>query len=294
MFQAKPWDSVSIDFVLGLPRTQRGYDSVMVVVDRFSKMAHFIPCRKTSNATYVAHLFFTEIVRLHGLPRTIISDRDVKFTGLFWRTLWKKLGTQLNFSSAYHPQTDGQTEVVNRSLGNLLRSLTGENSRLWDRALAQAEFAYNDSPNRSTRHSPFQILYGMHPRGIHELRDLGKLERRSANGEDFAEAMSELHEKVKIRLQDNVQKYKQQADSKRREVHFNVGDEVLAHLCRERFPKGTYNKLKYKKIGPCKILRKFSANAYEIQLPPDIGISPIFNVADLFPYNAQEEDDSVV
>jgi len=291
---SKPWDSVSIDCVLGLPRTQRGNDSVMVVVDRFSKMAHFIPYRKASDATHVAHLFFTEVVRLHGLPKTIVSDRDVKFTGHFWRTLWKKLGTQLNFSSAYHPQTDGQTEVVNRSLGNLLRSLTGENSRTWDRALAQAEFAYNDSPNRSTGFSPFQVLYGMHPRGIHELRDLGQLERRSADGEDFAEAMSDLHEKFKQKLQDSTQKYKQHADTKRREVHFDVGDEVLAHLCRERFPKGTYNKLKYKKIGPCKVLRKFSANAYEIPLPPDIGISPMFNVADLFPYHAQSDEDSTV
>lgn len=114
------------------------------------------------------------------------------------------MGTQLNFSSVYPLQTDGQTEVVNRSLGNLLRSLTGENLRLWDRALAKVKFAYNDSPNRSTGHRPFQILYGMRPRGIHELGDFGKLEWRSTDGENFAEAMRELHEKVKLRLQDSV------------------------------------------------------------------------------------------
>ena len=157
-------------------------------------MAHFVPCRKTSDVTYVAHLFFNEIVRLHGLPTTILSDRDVKFTGHFWRTLWKKMNTQLSYSSSYHPQTDGKTKVVNRSLGNLLRSLVGENSRMWDRVLAQAEFAYNDSPNRSTGLIPFQILYDMHPRGVHELRDLGLQERRSADGEDFANAMRDLHE----------------------------------------------------------------------------------------------------
>ena len=130
--------------------------------------------------------------------------------------------------------------------------------------LAQAEFAYNNSLNCSTSYSPFQILYDMHPRGVHELRDLGLQERRSAYGEDFTNAMRDLHEQVKIKLQDNSQKYKQQADLKRREVQFNVGDEVLVHLHKERFPKGTYNKLKYKKIGPCKVLQKFSVNAYEI------------------------------
>ena len=104
--------------------------------------------------------------------------------------------------------------------------------------------------------------------------------------------MSDLHEQVKLKLQDSSQRYKQRADSKRREVQFNVGDEVLAHLRKERFPKREYNKLKFKKIGPCKNIPKFSANAYELQLPPGMGISPIFNVADLFPYVAGTENDA--
>jgi hypothetical protein len=147
----RPWDMVSMDFVLRLSRTQRGCDSIFMVVDRFSKMAHFIPCQKTSDATHIENLFFKEVVRLHGLPNSIVSDRDTKFLGHLWRTLWKKLGIDLSFSSAYHPQTDAQTEVVNRILGDLLRSLVDEHHNQWDQIMSQEIFSYNDSPNRSTR-----------------------------------------------------------------------------------------------------------------------------------------------
>jgi hypothetical protein len=136
-------------------------------------MAHFIPCQKTNDATHIENLVFKEIVRLHGFPRRMVSNRDTKFVGHFWRTLWKILGTTFSLSLGYHPQTDGQTEVVNRSLGNLLKSLVIEHNNQWDQILPQVEFAYNDSPNRSTSKSPFQIVYGMHPRLILELRDLG-------------------------------------------------------------------------------------------------------------------------
>uniref|UniRef100_A0A2N9HIP4 Integrase catalytic domain-containing protein n=1 Tax=Fagus sylvatica TaxID=28930 RepID=A0A2N9HIP4_FAGSY len=147
--QTAHWEDISMDFVLGLPRTLRKHDSIFVVVDKFSKMAHFILCSKTSNASKVANLVFEEIVKLYGLPKTIVSDRDVRFMSYFWKTLWHLLGTKLKFSAAYHPQTDGQTKVVNRSLGNLLRCLVGENGRTWDTILPIAQFAYNNSVNRT-------------------------------------------------------------------------------------------------------------------------------------------------
>ena len=125
----RPWDSISMDFVMGLPRTQTRNDSIYVVVDRFSKMAYVIACKKTIDATNIANLFFPEIVKLHGLPLSIVSKREPKFVGQFSRNLWKKLGTSLSFSSDYHPQTDGKTEVVNRRFGNVLRIYIYENPK---------------------------------------------------------------------------------------------------------------------------------------------------------------------
>ena len=154
--------------------------------------------------------------------------------------------------------------MVNRSLGNILRSLVGDHPKQWDQVLAQPEFSYNDSPNRSTGLSPFQILYGMHPRGVLELRNLGKLEQRCADGEGYLTTISDLHKKVKEQLQGSNRKYKQRANLKRREVNIEVGDLVLAHLRKESFLRGEYNKIKMKNIGPCKMLRNISANAYEL------------------------------
>jgi hypothetical protein len=196
----RPWDAISMDFVLGLLRTQRGCDSIFVIVDRFSNMEHFIPCQNTSDATHIANLFFKEVLRLHGFPGIIISNRDTKLVGHFWRTLSKKLGTELSSSYAYHPQTDGQTEVVNQSLGVLLRSLVIEHHSQWDQIFSQAEFAYNDLVNISTGKSQFQIVYGMNPRGVSELRGLEKNEFKSTRAEDFAAEMHKLHNQIKEKL----------------------------------------------------------------------------------------------
>nr|KYP37512.1 Transposon Ty3-I Gag-Pol polyprotein [Cajanus cajan] len=148
------WVEISMDFVLGLPRTQRGFDSIFVVVDCFSKMAHFIPCHKVNYVSYIPKLFFKEVVYLHGLPKTILSNSDAKFLGHF------KLGTKLVYSTTFHPQTDGKTEVVNRSLTTLLRIILKGNKKTWDECLPHIEFAYNTVVHKTINVSPFEVVYG--------------------------------------------------------------------------------------------------------------------------------------
>lgn len=118
------WTDIYMNFVLGLPKTRRGKDNIFVVIDRFSKITHFIACHNTDDATNIADMFF-KVVRIHGIPKTIVSDRDVKFLSHFWKILWSKLGTKLLYSTTCHPQIDGQTEVVNRTLETFLRAVIG-------------------------------------------------------------------------------------------------------------------------------------------------------------------------
>ncbi|KAJ9566128.1 hypothetical protein OSB04_002094 [Centaurea solstitialis] len=289
----QPWVDISMDFVLGLPRTQRGNDSVFVVVDRFSKIVHFIPCKKTTDAVKVAQLFFREIYRLHGLPSSIMSDRDTRFLSHFWRSLWNMVNTKLNFSSAYHPQTDGQTEVVNRSLGNLLRCLVGDHVKAWDQKLCQAEFAHNHAVNRSTGFSPFQVVYSVQPRGPLDLMSLPVAGSVPKKMEDFVDGLHEVHKAVYDNLVRANAKYKQFADQTRKQVDFEVGDFVWAVLTKDRFSVGEYNKLSAKKIGPVEIVEKINPNAYRLKLPSHIRCADVFNVKHLLPYHGDSSDDEV-
>ncbi|GKA95914.1 putative CCCH-type zinc finger family protein [Tanacetum coccineum] len=233
------WIDVSMDFVLGLPCTQRRKDSIMVVVDRFYKMAHFISCRKIMDALNVADLYFKEVFRLHGLPRIITSDRDHKFMGDFWRTLWKKMGTQLCFSTSYHLKTDGQTKVINRSLGNLIRCLVEDKPKQWDLVLSFAEFTFKNSKNRTTQRSPIEIVYGLSPYIVTDLIPIPNLRKANVKVDEFAEHIKNIHEEVKLQVE---------AHNARLRVRVNV-------------------KLHDRKVGPYQILKKINDNAYKLELP---------------------------
>ena len=149
-----------MDFIVGLPKTSKGYDSIWVIVDRLTKSAHFLPVKTTHTAKQYAQLYMDRIVSLHGIPKTIISDRGTQFIARFWEHFHAALGTQLLRSSAYHPQTDGQTERINQILEDMLRACVLTYSQKWDECLPLAEFAYNNSYQDSIRMAPFEALYG--------------------------------------------------------------------------------------------------------------------------------------
>jgi hypothetical protein len=153
-------DDISMDFIVGLPNTSRHHDSIWVIVDRFTKVAHFLPVHTTDKAQKYAELYIDQIVCLHGLPQTIVSDRGAQFVARFWEQLQESLGTNLIRSLAYHPQTDGQTERVNQILEDMLRACAIDCGKNWDKYLSLAEFAYNNSYQSSLKMTPFEALSG--------------------------------------------------------------------------------------------------------------------------------------
>ncbi|KAK1645417.1 hypothetical protein QYE76_063222 [Lolium multiflorum] len=276
-----PWEDISMDFVLGLPRTKRGHDSIFVVVDRFSKMSHFIACHKSDDASHIANLFFREIVRLHGVPKTIVSDRDVKFMSYFWKTLWRKLGTKLLFSTTCHPQTDGQTEVVNRTLSQLLRSMIKKNLKEWEECLPHVEFAYNRAVHSTTELCPFEVVYGFKPITPLDLLPLPIHERVNMEASKRADFVKKIHVKTKELIEKKGKSNAARMNKKRKEMLFKPGDLVWVHFRKDRFPKLRKSKLKPRGAGPYKVLAKINDNAYSIDLPEDeFGVSNSFNVAD--------------
>jgi hypothetical protein len=276
-----PWVDISMDFVLGLPRSRKGRDSNFVVVTRFSKMTHFISCHKTDDATHIVDLFFREIVWLHGVPRSIVSDRDVKFLSYFWKVLWGKLGTKLFFSTTCHPQTDGQTEVVNRTLSTLLRTIIQKNLKNWEDCLPFIEFAYNRSVHSTTDFSPFEIVYGFNPLTPLELLPLPVHERTSLDGQKKAEMVKKLHESVWQHIEKKNEQYATKANKGRRQVIFEPGDWVWVHMRKERFLARRRSKLHPRGDGPFQVLERINDNAYKLDLPGEYNISATFNVSDL-------------
>ena len=157
-----PWKGISMDFIFGLPRSIHGNIGIWTIVDRFSKQAHFILVKKTIKAHHMENLFITHIFKYYGMPSSIVSDRDPRMTSLFWKRLFENLGTKLNFSSAYHPQTDGQSEIANLTILDLLKSYVGDVSHKdqWEKHLPLIKYAYNNTVHTSTGKTPFEIVEG--------------------------------------------------------------------------------------------------------------------------------------
>ena len=272
----RPWQQVSMDLITALPRSRSGNDAIVVFVDKLTKMVHYVATTTNVTAPQLATIFMREVVRLHGVPESILSDRDPRFTAHFWRAFWEQLGTTLTMGTAYQPQTDGQTERANRTLEELLRSVVNFHQTDWDEHLAAAELAVNNAVQASTGFTPFylnsgqqaslpldQAIVGLRPSSNPEASD--RIRRLKA---DLARAREHIE-----RAQQRQAKY---ADQHRRAVTFKVGDSVLLsteHLKMQGADKRT-PKFAAKFIGPFVVKRVVNDNAYELDLPRSSAFIP--------------------
>ena len=272
------WQVITMDFIEGLP-SSHSYNCIMVIVDKFSKYAHFVPLSHPFTAYNVALAFMEHVFKLHGLPESIISDRDKVFTSTLWKELFRLAGTKLQMSSAYHPQTDGQTERVNQCLEGYLRCFVHSCPNKWKDWLSLAEFWYNTSYHSSLVKTPFEILYGQQP------RHLGIDVVEACSVPDLQDWLSQRKLMVQLLQQQLVrvqQRQKHQADKHRSERNFDVGDWVFLKLqpyVQSSLQKRANHKLAFKYFGPYQILEKIGQVAYKLSLPDSTSIHPVFHVS---------------
>jgi transposase InsO family protein len=274
------WEIVSMDSVEGFPKSGR-FDSVMVVVDKFSRYAHFIAISHPYTAETIAHLFLDHIFKLHSMPLSIISDRDRIFTSSFWRELFRLTGTKLRLSSSYHPQTDSQTERVNQSLEAFLRCFAQACPRRWAQWLSLAEYWYNTNWHSALNKSPFEILYN------HPPRHFGLVPADACPVTDLQVWLDERNTILELLRQQLLrvqQKMKASADKKRSFREFAVDDLVFLKLqpyIQNSVVLRSNQKLAYKYYGPYRVLARVGKVAYRLDLPEASCIHPVIHVSQL-------------
>ncbi|CAL1409480.1 unnamed protein product [Linum trigynum] len=278
------WEKVTMDFVYGLPRTPRGNDGVWVIVDRFSKSAHFIPIKFKPGMEELAELYIKEIVRLHGVPVSIVSDRDPSFTSRFWSSFQKALGTKVYFSTAYHPQTDGQSERTIQTLEDLLRACVLTMKGAWDTHLPLLEFAYNNQYHSSIQAAPYEVLYGRKCRTplCWDAEGMRQLE-----GPEMVQKSLEKIEVIRRNLKAAQDRQKSNAERPGDPRQHEVGDRVFLRVSPwkgvMRF--GKKGKLSPRYIGPYEVLERIGPLAYRLALPPSLSrIHDVFHVSMLKAY----------
>jgi hypothetical protein len=256
-----------MDFIVRLPRTQAGYDSIWIIVDRLTKVAHFIPVKMIYLGAKLAELYMSWIMCLHGVPKKIMSDRGSQFTSKFWEKLHASMETKLNFSSIYHPQTDGQTERTNQILEDLLRACALKYRKSWDKSLPYAEFSYNNSYQASIEMTPYEALYG---RRCRTPLFWSQTRESQVFGPEVLKDAEKWVQMVRESLKVAQSRQKSYADKRRRDLSFEIGDFVYLKVSPMRATHRfrVKGKLAPRYVGPFKIIDHKGEVAYQLELSP--------------------------